>query len=145
VTETARRLIDGYRSELDLYARLLALARGEEAASGVRSVDRTLACLREKARILEEIGRLEADLAPLKEIWVRERGCGPSEEIAELNQVLERIAAVLEETLALEGTLLQRFALLHGLGGARAPLVPASRLARYGEEDGRDACVSVRG
>lgn len=146
MTDVARRLIDGYESELGLYMSLLALAREEHSgAGGARSVERTLARLREKGRILEEIGRLEAGLAPLKESWDQERGSRPNEEISALNRVLEQIAQVLEETLGLEGSVLRRFALSQGLASKAPPLVPASHAARYGEESTGDACVSVRG
>ncbi len=146
MTDVVRRLVEGYETELRLYGDLLALARDDgEAPAGARGVDRTLARLREKGRILGEIGRLDAGLAPLKERWDRERGSRPHDEIAALNQVLERIAEVLEEALALEGRAARRFALSQGLAGERSPLVPASRAARYDGEDAGDACVSVRG
>ena len=146
MTDVARSLIEGYETELGLYGDLLALARDDGAArAGALGVERTLARLREKARILETIGRLDADLGPLKERWDRERGSRPHDEISTLNRVLERIAAALEETLAPEGAASRRFAVEQGLVGAREPLVPASSAARYGEESAGDACVSVRG
>ncbi len=146
MSDVVRRLVEGYETELRLYGDLLALARDDgEGDAGARGVERTLARLREKGRILEEIARLDAGLAPLRERWDRERAARPHDEIAALNQVLERIAEVLEEALALEGRTARRFAIAQGLAGERSALVPASRAARYGDDDAGDACVSVRG
>jgi hypothetical protein len=140
------RIIEGYETQLAHYGEILALARGAgEGTAEARGVDDTLARLREKARLLERIALIEAGIAPLKERWERERPSRTHEEIVALNAVLSRVAAVLEETLALEGSAARRFAVAQGLPAERGPLVPASHAARYADHDAGEARVSVSG
>lgn len=139
-------LVAGYERELALYGRLLDVARAAaEDPAHPRSVDRVLEGLREKGRLLAEIGEVEAGLAPLKERWERGRGAAPSGLVAALNGVLERIARTLEEILAVEDRAARGFAVREGVGLAGTPLEPAVRAARYEDGGARGMCVSVRG
>ncbi len=139
-------LVAGYERELGLYAQLLGLA--EESARDAdlpRGVDRTLGALREKGRLLGEIGEIETRLAPLKDEWARGRDGSAAGSVVALNGVLERIARTLETILAIEETGTRRFAVRENVGPVRARLAPAAPAAAYETEGTADRCLSVQG
>jgi hypothetical protein len=148
MTDLVARLVDGYEREMGVYARLLAHARAT-ADGASPSIDEALGALREKSRLLAEVGRIERDLAPLKDAWRRERAAAPAERVAALTRVLDRMSATIAELLALEEGSSRRFAVREGVPLARTPLAAPARGADYaGRVDLEDTglpCVSVQG
>ncbi|MFN0150888.1 MAG: hypothetical protein ACKVU1_09315 [bacterium] len=137
-------LVSAYRRELSLYNDLLMICREEAAAPAIspRSAE-AIELLRRKAGILGQVGQIEAEISPRKDLWERNRARS-NEPTSSLNLLLSQISRALEEILRLEDEARRRFAIAEGLGLLGATSVTAARAAAY-DTPAAATRLSVRG
>lgn len=90
------------RAQAGLYQTLLDLVKSQTEEISTGNIDPFVLLQEEKKRIIEEIGQIEVEVAPLKELWEMHREDVADTHREKVRTVVYEIRKILEELLTLE-------------------------------------------